>query len=549
MTPSQAAANEAEILLRLHMPRTLPALREAMNDLLDGLLPEASLAVLVEDQGDGQVAVELARGAQCTLVAQTRVAANAWNLPGLQRRPLAYKGHPIGEVLVLHHEPIGNVVGLGALLDHYAAAVANLKLDTAALSMVDHYCAGLQAFEEGVILFQETDRDVTAARFLKLVASLLGANHGALLTYARVGDTASELGTDQVLGVPDSLISAMREGDDWAACQVEQAAAVHRRAGDTFPRLPVDGPAAVLQNIVSCPLRYHGISAGVALIFNVDADDPGIELKLATLRGLGELGAALLHRIQLEREAVFAKQLETQLGIAATIQARLLPSRPPSNHNWHCAWRSRPSQSIGGDYLDLFDTPDGSISAIVADVSGHGINSALLMTSARAHFRAVAGELSPASALMRLNAEVYNEVGSTGMFMTAAAMRLSADGRSLVFTSAGHNSVFLYRHAARSFEWLESSGPPLGFIAEPHYADLEVSVAPGDVIVLYSDGITEAVDAQQEEMFGEERLAAAIMRSVEREPEVILASVLQVVERFAGRSNYDDDASIVVLKV
>jgi serine phosphatase RsbU (regulator of sigma subunit) len=414
--------------------------------------------------------------------------------------------------------------------------------------MVDHYCAGQQAFAEGVVLFQEQDRAVTAARLLQLVSSLLHANHGTLLTYARVGDTGSELLTDQLLGVPEELMTALRAPPDWAAAQVDQPARLLQREDDGFPPLPSAGPARVLHSIVTCPLRYHGITAGVALVFNVDAQTPELPLKLATLNGLGELGAALLHRSQLEREAVFAKGLETQLAIAATIQTRLLPSAPPRNGRWTYAWRSRPSQSIGGDYLDLFDTPDQGVCAVVADVSGHGIDSALLMTSARAHFRAVAGQLTPAQALARLNDEVHREVGSTGMFVTGAALRLAGDARSLVFASAGHNPILVYRAATRAWQWLESSGPPLGFVAHAAYLDRTVDVAAGDIVVLYSDGITEAVDAQREEMFGEERLAAAVAQVATCPPDEILAHVLHMVEHFTSRSHFDDDASLVVLK-
>ena len=186
---------------------------------------------------------------------------------------------------------------------------------------------------------------------------------------------------------------------------------------------------------------------------------------------------------------------------------------------------------------------------MVADVSGHGINSALLMTSARAHFRALAGRMTPAQALVRLNEEMHREVGSTGMFVTGAALRLADDGRSLVFASAGHNPMFVVRPTTRSVEQLESSGPPLGFLPQAEYTDRRLTLSPGDVVVLYTDGITEAVDAQQEEMFGEDRLAATVLQVVERDPDAILAHVLQAVERFAGRTTYDDDASLVVLKV
>jgi sigma-B regulation protein RsbU (phosphoserine phosphatase) len=371
------------------------------------------------------------------------------------------------------------------------------------------------------------------------------------LTFARVGSPDSVLQLDQVLGVPDALLEQMRDGDggSWPARWLEEPPTVHHRGGATFPRWQDCEVGTVVRNVVTCPLRYLGIAAGVALFFNVEADDQGLPLKLSTLRGLGELGAALLHRMQLESEALFARHLETQLEIAATIQARLLPAAPPGNRRWQCAWSSRPSQSIGGDYLDLFDGPHDTILAMIADVSGHGIDSALLAASTRAHYRALAPHTRPGPALAQLNRELYREVGATGMFVTAVAVQLAADGRQARLASAGHNPVLLLRTERRELIEVGASGPPLGFAADTAYDDAVVTLAAGDVIVLYSDGITEATDGTGE-MFGEERLGDALRACAGDAAHAILTEILAAVDRFTGRSgNLSDDASIAVVKV
>lgn len=549
-TAMEARPLDPRTLLRIHEPRTLGALRALVDGLLAQIMPAASVAVLVDDGTGPGCAVELARGRACPLHVGSRVARDAWQSEGLQRIAMSFAGMPIGEMLVLDVGGPEPRPWLGSFVDHYAAALAKLELDIAAHAAVDDYCAGLQAFQEGVVLFQEKDRDVTTARFLQLASSLLQAPHGALLTYARVGDADSALRLDQVLGVPETLITAMLDQQEgkWPRSQVDDGPRVHMRGEPAFPRLPQDGPGALVDNVVTCPLTYHGITAGVAVFFNVDAEDGRLALKMSTLRSLGELGAALLHRIQLEQEAVFAKGLETQIAVAAAIQARLLPERAPNNPRWSYAWSSQPSQSIGGDYLDLFDGDGDTVLAIVADVSGHGINSALLAASTRAHYRALASHSAPGDVLARLNDELHREVGATGMFVTAVAMSLAANARAVRMSSAGHNPVLLLRAARRSVTWIDANGPPLGFVSGADYSNTDLELAPGDILLLYSDGITEATDAN-DDMFGEERLAQHLVAMADQDPRAILDDLLAAVDAFVGGSNRADDVSVAVFKV
>ncbi|HLU40325.1 MAG TPA: PP2C family protein-serine/threonine phosphatase [Planctomycetota bacterium] len=537
----------ADAHLELHLPRSLTALRDLAAGLFTRLLRGAPFAMLVDDRDDGLVSVELAHGEGCPLRTGTRVPADAWRAADLQRAPLRYRGQTIGHLVACCADDLAALPGLGAALDHYAAAVANLKLDEAALSMVDHYCASLQAFEEGVVLFQEKDHEVTAARLLRLVASLLRSNHAALLSFACIGDPTSRLTVDHVLGVPDHLVLGMRAADGWWPLRrIGDPPALLHRGDPGFPEMTEEGRAVT--SVVTCPLHYHGVEAGLVLVFNVEVDDADRDRKLATLRTLGELGAALLHRLQLEREAVLAKELETQLAVAAAVQARLLPHGAPSSPRWDYAFCSRPSRSVGGDYVDLFGVPDGGIYAVLADVSGHGLHAALLMVSTRAHFRAAATAM-PAAALARLNASVAQEVGASGMFVTCAALRLAPHGRTLHFASAGHNPVLLCRARDREVLALTASGPPLGFAPDCPCTDVEVALAPGDVVVLYSDGITEATAPGGDEMFGEERLRAALVAAVGGDARAVVDHVLATVEAFTGRaSSFDDDASLIVIR-
>ncbi|MEZ5965730.1 MAG: PP2C family protein-serine/threonine phosphatase [Planctomycetota bacterium] len=555
--PPRRRPLDALALVRLHEQRTLDALRNLVTRLLAQAMPGASVATLVDDGEGADWAVELALGPDCPLRNQTRVPRDAWQAPGLDRIEMTFRGMPIGEVQILgatggddegasHDAP-----WLRGFVDHYAAALAKLKLDAASTATVDHYCAGLQAFQEGVVLFREQDPEVTSARFLQLAATLLHAHHATLLAFDRIGDPGSNLRADQILGVPETLAAELlaERGGTWVLDRIASVPEVHCPGDETFPRWSEDSTGRAVVNMITCPLVYHGVKAGLAVFFNVDPGDSNLALKLSTLRGLGELGAALLHRIQLEGEAIYAKGLETQIAIAASIQSRLLPSLAPSNPHWQCAWSSEPSQSIGGDYLDLLDGPCDSVLAILADVSGHGINSALLAASTRAHYRALAPFACPCDALARLNEEILQEVGSTGMFATAVAVSLAADGRAARISSAGHNPTLILRAATKTVEQIDANGPPLGFVPGIDYENSDVALAPGDVLLLYSDGITEATDAA-DDMFGEERLIECLRAAADHDARTILDAVLGAMDQFIGSPrSRNDDVSIAVFKV
>ncbi|MHC5062541.1 MAG: PP2C family protein-serine/threonine phosphatase, partial [Planctomycetota bacterium] len=405
---------QADSLIGLHLPRSLTELRtEAACHLLQ-VFPESSMAVLFSGDCDEEdhFVVELAIGENCPLQVDEEVTFEAWHSEDLNRFPLSYKGHQVGSLLIEGQESPEQKERAAEILSHFAVAIINIKLNEEALRATDQYCASLQAFEKGVVLFQESDKEAVGARFLSLMSSVLGTQASALFILDKVGDPESALRLSQALGIPEMMLEDLRleDGSWWPESLLKGAVERFDRKEDgSLPPLAGVIPPA-MQSIVALPMRYHGVLAGLYMAFNVDLEDAMSHETLESARRLSELGAALFHRFSLEEAAVRERGLQTQLQIAANIQRRLIPSVAPESKFIECSWQSRPAQFVGGDYLDLVGSESGEVHSVIADVSGHGINSALLMTSFRSNFRSDCNHLEPCALLEKLNREVAHEV-------------------------------------------------------------------------------------------------------------------------------------------
>lgn len=550
LTPTDVWA-EASSLASLHRCRTPESLAETMRKELQALLPDMALAVCVAADAQGLQRVDVALGDGCPWQTGERVAVDDWPLPAGQRFAIVYQDQQVGTLLAGATVSSDDAAVLRALLAHFGTALVNLTLNEESRQATGQYCASLQALEEGIVLFQETDPEAVKARLLSIAQAMVQATAGALYALREVGDLGSGLSLELALGIPDTLLATFQapDGGPWPDGLLGQPAQLLERGADG--ELPMSAAAcapAVLHNVVVLPLRYHGVEAGLCVLFNACVDGDRVNDLLGRLQSFGQLGAALLHRLRLEAQSARNRSIERELEIAEAIQRRLLPTKAPATDELSFAWCSIAAQSIGGDYLDLLTSDLGDIYAVVADASGHGINSAMLMSSFRSTYRAEAPWMETNELAARLNEEVVHEVGSTGMFITMATLRIERETRRLSMSSAGHNPVMLCRAKTGTVELLESHGPPLGFVADAEFGGQELQLESGDVLFLYTDGITEAADDDLE-MFGEDRLAELLRHNSHDSAQGLLAAAQGALAQFTGRQSYDDDVSMAVVKV
>jgi len=243
-----------------------------------------------------------------------------------------------------------------------------------------------------------------------------------------------------------------------------------------------------------------------------------------------------------------ARERQKELEVAREIQRRLLPTAPPEVPGLDVAGVNVPAQEVGGDYYDWVEVSDGHLVVGLGDVSGKGVSAALLMSHLRASLHAETREgTSPAVIAQAMHISLFRAIES-GRFATffVATFETAADG-GLRFCNAGHNPGLLY--SSGKLEDLESREQALGMFEKTTYTEQTRVFAPGDVLVLYSDGISEC-QRKDDEMYGEDRLRELVARLCEQGLGAadMVRAILEDVQAFAHGPTYDDDVTLVVVR-
>lgn len=246
---------------------------------------------------------------------------------------------------------------------------------------------------------------------------------------------------------------------------------------------------------------------------------------------------------QLYRATLARAQTEHELRMAANIQQALMPPALRTGIGYELASSSRPCRSIGGDFIDHFSLPDGAFAFVLGDVAGKGPAAALLAAVLQGIFTANAYRCgTPATQMSEAN-EALVRRGIDHRFATAVYAVLHSDGR-LTYCNGGHNPPLLIR--PRRMQRLETGGMVIGMLKAATFEEETIQLEPGDIVVAFSDGITEARDPDGEE-FGEERLLACIDAHRELSPDALLQTLFEEVHRFTAGGVQRDDLTIVVL--
>ena len=243
-----------------------------------------------------------------------------------------------------------------------------------------------------------------------------------------------------------------------------------------------------------------------------------------------------------------AKQrMEAELNIAHTLQSAILPKTLPENPTYSGHALMTPAREMGGDFYDFFTLADGRLSLVMADVSGKGVPAAFFMAIARTVVRAAAARhSSPGSCLGEVNDAICAQ-NPQDLFMTLIYGILDPDTGEFVYASAGHNPPFVVRDPGSVAPLPRTGGMAVGVMPGLAYGEDAVTLAHGDTMFLYTDGITEAMNVDDEE-FTEVRLQAVLAAGRELPVDAVLTKVTDALSTFVGEAEQSDDITCIVLR-
>lgn len=258
-----------------------------------------------------------------------------------------------------------------------------------------------------------------------------------------------------------------------------------------------------------------------------------------------QVGISLVNGM-MHRDRITQRLLEEEVATARKIQRNLLPENPPALLGWELCASNRPSRDVGGDYHDFLPLPGGHVGIAIGDVSGKGIGAALLMSNLQATLRVQALAGFPAHKLVEeVNRHIFKTTGSES-FISFFLGELEPEDGSLTYSNAGHNAPLLVRENGE-VEILDRGGLLLGVFPEAKYELGSVVLEPGDVLVFYTDGVTEATN-EAGDMFSEERLVEMLQESRRQCVQEIHDELLERVRRFQNGRPLDDDLTLILVK-
>lgn len=313
----------------------------------------------------------------------------------------------------------------------------------------------------------------------------------------------------------------------------------------------------IISYVITRPLRR--LKRGTEILSCGDFDH---EIAIRSRDELGDLARAFNKMVgdlktytkEIARAAAEKESLAGELRLARQLQREMLPRTfPPIPGATRIAMfaEMQPAREVGGDYYDFFLVDDAHMAVVVADVSGKGVPAGLFMMRIRAMLRSSAvGNLSPADTLSRINQMIAPE-NPSAMFVTMFYFICHMETGRIAFCNAGINPPFLLQAGRASLVGTDTGdgkGLPIGILDDAVYTDAHFQLVPGQALVLYTDGVTEATNSDNE-LFGEDRLAAALETITPLDPGNICSSVLNEVRFHQGISNQADDITILAFRL
>jgi len=479
--------------------------------------------------------------------------------------PLRIGDQSVGILTLAHHTPgrYGHEAqAMTTTFASYAAvAIENARLYDAAQEQAYASAALLQVAQAVVSLSELDDILSTIVRIMPI---LVGVERSAIYTYH---PETGLLRPAQSYGIPEEVrplvwrtlewdefpvLAAAIESGEMAMC--EEAHRGPESWLEIYPCLSHEVEQLTYSEerlLIALPLIVKGEIFGVMLAEEATGGRRFRARRLEILNGIAQQVALSIQNDLFQREMVARERLETEIQLARQIQQTFIPKALPRLPHWDLAARWRTARQVGGDFYDVFELPGGKLGLFIADVADKGVPAAMFMALTRTLVRAAVLQTdSPAEALRQVNDLLYPDA-EQGMFVTAVYGVLDSQTGRFIYANAGHNPPLWIKYPFASpvpdIERLTRTGMALGVEHGVAMGQASIDLAPGDVLLFYTDGITEAFSPTGE-IFGESRLSAVLNVLIPASASDVLEAVDTAVVQFIADAPVSDDITLIVVR-
>ncbi len=432
---------------------------------------------------------------------------------------------------------------LSALVNELAVAIENARLYEREWQRAVQLSAISEVSRQVATIL---DLDQLLNRVVQLIKDSFGydhvfvytVDHGAQEAVFRAGTSGTEAGWCYRVQFGQGLIGWVAAHGEPLLVNDVSTEPRYRPGPDTLP--------AVHSELV-VPLKVEHRILGVLDVESTETDAFDKD-DLFVLQTLADQIAIAVEDARLYQEALERQRMEEELRVARGIQSSLLPERPPSIPGWDIATTWQPAREVAGDFFDFVQLQNGHWGCLIADVSDKGMPAALFMAMARSVVRTtILGPRPPADALERANELILRDTRAD-MFLTMFYLILDPATGQISYVNAGHNPPLIFRQQSGTVQPLHTGGVVLGAVPNIKLTECHDQMDPGDCVLLYTDGIVEAINAR-DEAFGEERLAEVLATHASLTAVELVDRIRAAVLDFtAGQAPADDMAVIVITR-
>jgi len=310
-----------------------------------------------------------------------------------------------------------------------------------------------------------------------------------------------------------------------------------------FHRAHDDATGYRTRSMITVPLKVGERITGVAQVINRLDNSPFDQDDLELFIALCSLAAISIENAKMHKSLMEKQRLVKDMEFARTVQESFLPQKTPEITNYRFSSHYTPAQEVGGDFYDFIRLDRNRTGIVIGDVSGKGVPAALYMAKLGSDLRTLAfTEKDPATALERMN-DLLAERSRRGMFATLLYIELDSPTGKLTISNAGHLPPIIKKADGSVMRLSTAGGSPIGILMGMKFGQETALLGQGDTVILYTDGIIEAMNAR-EELYGYERFEALIGKSPS-DPEGLKSAIIEEVNRFTGLSPQHDDMTLV----